>query len=261
MRFEREPKKPGRKPGSKYGRQAVRAIPVPDKTFAPCPEQCPCGGKVGAEGEHRSPGRHSAHPTRDLEVRLGVRSSIFKSVKETPTVTLCRQAPADSPTLPQRRTFVHGRCWGKIRGIGVDGWRRRYRPAKSAAPLPGGGRCASHCLVILRHALALRDRRWRDQPAWPARCQGTPPGRTVHPDQRSYRDNLFVFLDRADVEVRHSIAAGPRRRHRAKGAQAQSILMSVLQSCRHKGIRVIDIVTSILRAPDNTPVPLVNPER
>ena len=31
--------------------QAVRAIPVPDKTFeAPCPEQCPCGGKVGAEG-------------------------------------------------------------------------------------------------------------------------------------------------------------------------------------------------------------------
>ena len=46
---KRDPKKPGRKPGS--GRQAVRAIPVPDKTFeAPCPEQCPCGGKVGAEG-------------------------------------------------------------------------------------------------------------------------------------------------------------------------------------------------------------------
>ena len=44
---KRDPKKPGRKPGSKYGRQAVRAIPVPDKTFeAPCPEQCPCGGKV-----------------------------------------------------------------------------------------------------------------------------------------------------------------------------------------------------------------------
>ena len=43
---KRDPKKPGRKPGSKYGRQAVRAIPVPDKTFeAPCPEQCPCGGK------------------------------------------------------------------------------------------------------------------------------------------------------------------------------------------------------------------------
>ena len=40
-----------------------------------------------------------------------------------------------------------------------------------------------------------------------------------------------------------------------------ALFMSVLQSCRHKGIRVIDIVTSILRAPDNTPVPLVNPER
>ena len=35
----------------------------------------------------------------------------------------------------------------------------------------------------------------------------------------------------------------------------------LILSCRHKGIRVIDIVTSILRAPDNTPVPLVNPER
>ena len=70
---KRDPKKPGRKPGSKYGRQAVRAIPVPDKTFeAPCPEQCPCGGKARSGREHRSvPGRHSAHPTRDLEVRSG----------------------------------------------------------------------------------------------------------------------------------------------------------------------------------------------
>jgi hypothetical protein len=43
-------------------------------------------------------------------------------------------------------------------------------------------------------------------------------------------------------------------------AQAQSILMSVLQTCRHTGVRVLDMVTSILRAPDNTPVPFV-PER
>ena len=77
-------------------------------------------------------------------------------------------------------------------------------------------------------------------------------------------DNLFVFLDRADVEatnypaeqdiriavVNRKTCGGGNRT--AKGAQAQSILMSVLQSCRHKGIRVIDIVTSILRAPDNT---------
>ena len=80
-------------------------------------------------------------------------------------------------------------------------------------------------------------------------------------------------VDRADVEatnypaeqdiriavVNRKTCGGGNRT--AKGAQAQSILMSVLQSCRHKGIRVIDIVTSILRAPDNTPVPLVNPER
>ena len=88
---------------------------------------------------------------------------------------------------------------------------------------------------------------------------------------RRYRDNLFVFLDRADVEATNypaeqdiRIAVVNRKTcggGTAKGAQAQSILMSVLQSCRHKGIRVIDIVTSILRAPDNTPVPLVNPER
>ena len=31
--------------------KGYRGIVVPDKTFeAPCPEQCPCGGKVGAEG-------------------------------------------------------------------------------------------------------------------------------------------------------------------------------------------------------------------
>ena len=88
---------------------------------------------------------------------------------------------------------------------------------------------------------------------------------------RRYRDNLFVFLDRADVEatnypaeqdiriavVNRKTCGGGNRT--AKGAQAQSILMSVLQSCRHKGIRVIDIVTSILRAPDNHPRPLGQP--
>ena len=80
-----------------------------------------------------------------------------------------------------------------------------------------------------------------------------------------------MFLDRADVEatnypaeqdiriavVNRKTCGGGNRT--AKGAQAQSILMSVLQSCRHKGIRVIDIVTSILRAPDNTPRPLGQP--
>ena len=68
----------------------------------------------------------------------------------------------------------------------------------------------------------------------------------------------FAINIRIAVVNRKTCGGGNRT---AKGAQAQSILMSVLQSCRHKGIRVIDIVTSILRAPDNTPVPLVNPER
>ena len=75
-----------------------------------------------------------------------------------------------------------------------------------------------------------------------------------------------MFLDRADVEATNYPAEQDIRiavvnRKTCGGGNRQSILMSVLQSCRHKGIRVIDIVTSILRAPDNTPVPLVNPER
>ena len=59
---------------------------------------------------------------------------------------------------------------------------------------------------------------------------------------RRYRDNLFVFLDRADVEatnylriavVNRKTCGGGNRT--AKGAQAQSILMSVLQSSVTKG--------------------------
>ena len=71
---KRDPKKPGRKPGWLYGRQAVRAIPVPDKTFeAPCPEQCPCGGKVGAEGSIDLYQVDIPPIQGDLEVRSAVR--------------------------------------------------------------------------------------------------------------------------------------------------------------------------------------------
>ena len=45
-----------------------------------------------------------------------------------------------------------------------------------------------------------------------------------------------------------------------KGAHAQSILMSVLVSCRHVRVRMIEAVTAILRAPDNTPVDLITPK-
>ena len=168
----------------------------------------------------------------------------------------------------------------------------------SAAPLPratGDGhvravRFPRLVKAILRHALALRDRRDAGEISphglrvakglLQAKMNRLLHGRFTNPANqrfakhlRRYRDNLFVFLDRADVEatnypaeqdiriavVNRKTCGGGNRT--AKGAQAQSILMSVLQSCRHKGIRVIDIVTSILRAPDNTPVPLVNPER
>ena len=191
--------------------------------------------------------------------------------------------------------------------LGVDGWAP-YRCFKEATLQT----CYNHLLhrchelletatrgavrfprlvkAILRHALALRDRRDAGEISphglrvakglLQAKMNRLLHGRFTNPANqrfakhlRRYRDNLFVFLDRADIEatnypaeqdiriavVNRKTCGGGNRT--AKGAQAQSILMSVLQSCRHKGIRVIDIVTSILRAPDNTPVPLVNPER
>ena len=169
----------------------------------------------------------------------------------------------------------------------------------SAAPLPratGDGHARGGALPTLgqghppaRPRLARSARCWRDQPAWPARCQGTPPGedeppaaRPIHQScQPAIRETSATAIGTtslcsstvrtsrpptippnktfASAVVNRKTCGGGNRT--AKGAQAQSILMSVLQSCRHKGIRVIDIVTSILRAPDNTPVPLVNPER
>ena len=185
--------------------------------------------------------------------------------------------------------------------LGVDGWAP-YRCFKEATLQT----CYNHLLhrchelletatrgavrfprlvkAILRHALALRDRRDAGEISphglrvakglLQAKMNRLLHGRFTNPANqrfakhlRRYRDNLFVFLDRADVEatnypaeqdiriavVNRKTCGGGNRT--AKGAQAQSILMSVLQSCRHKGIRVIDIVTSILRAPDNTPSP------
>ena len=205
----------------------------------------------------------------------------------------------------QQRPSVLGKNYAGT--LGVDGWAP-YRCFKEATLQT----CYNHLLhrchelletatrgavrfprlvkAILRHALALRDRRDAGEISphglrvakglLQAKMNRLLHGRFTNPANqrfakhlRRYRDNLFVFLDRADVEatnypaeqdiriavVNRKTCGGGNRT--AKGAQAQSILMSVLQSCRHKGIRVIDIVTSILRAPDNTPVPLVNPER
>ena len=194
------------------------------------------------------------------------------------------------------------RCWGRNYAgtLGVDGWApyRCFKEAalQTSAALPrvtGDGHARGGALPTLgqghppaRPRLARSARCWRDQPAWPARCQGTPPGEDEPPAARPIHQSCQPAIRKTSATLSGQPLCVPRpcgRRtnypaeqdiriavvnrktcgggNRAKGAQAQSILMSVLQSCRHKGIRVIDIVTSILRAPDNTPVPLVNPER
>ena len=164
--------------------------------------------------------------------------------------------------------------------LGVDGWAP-YRCFKEATLQT----CYNHLLhrchelletatrgavrfprlvkAILRHALALRDRRDAGEISphglrvakglLQAKMNRLLHGRFTNPANqrfakhlRRYRDNLFVFLDRADVEatnypaeqdiriavVNRKTCGGGNRT--AKGAQAQSILMSVLQSCRHK---------------------------
>ena len=104
------------------------------------------------------------------------------------------------------------------------------------------------------------DERPDDQKVWTTFLPGFPDGSFgwARVDRHLRGSGMAPKLHIRIAVVNRKTCGGGNRT--AKGAQAQSILMSVLQSCRHKGIRVIDIVTSILRAPDNTPIPLVNPE-
>ena len=107
---KRDPKKPGRKPGSKYGRQAVRAIPVPDKTFeAPCPEQCPCGGKVGAEGV-------SPHAVSNALPPVPLAAPSDKS----PSLTPCESNTSSASPAPDR---THRSRY--LRSATLDGARHR----------------------------------------------------------------------------------------------------------------------------------------
>ena len=156
----------------------------------------------------------------------------------------------------------------KLRTLGVDRapyrcFKGTLRPATTiAAPLPratsghAGAVRFPRLVKAMSPRLARSARCWRDQPAWPmrvakgllqAKMNRLLHGRFTNPANqrfakhlRRYRDNLFVFLDRADVEatnypaeqdiriavVNRKTCGGGNRT--AKGAQAQSILMSVL---------------------------------
>lgn len=140
--------------------------------------------------------------------------------------------------------------------------------------------------TLLLKALALRDRREEQsitphglavahghiEAAFDRLLDGhftDPANRRFAKHLRRYRHNIFVFLDNPDVEatnwpaeqdirmavVNRKTCGGGNRTPR--GAEAQSILMSVLQTCRHVGHRVIDAVTSILRAAKDSPVLLL----
>jgi len=76
---------------------------------------------------------------------------------------------------------------------------------------------------------------------------------------RGYREALFLFLDRDDLEAtnwpaEHAIrpavvnrksCAGNRTR---RGAEAQAILMSLLRTCQQRGLNSLSTVTKILRS-------------
>ena len=137
------------------------------------------------------------------------------------------------PSSARPRLARSARCWREPDGLRVA---KGLLQAKMNRLLHGR---------FTNPANAIRETSVSGQPL----CVPRPCGRRGH--QLSRRTDIRIAV------VNRKTCGGGNRT--AKGAQAQSILMSVLQSCR--GIRVIDIVTSILRAPDNTPVPLVNPER
>ena len=178
--------------------------------------------------------------------------------------------------------------------LGVDGWAP-YRCFKEATLQT----CYNHLLhrchelletatrgavrfprlvkAILRHALALRDRRDAGEISphglrvakglLQAKMNRLLHGRFTNPANqrfakhlRRYRDNLFVFLDRADVEatnypaeqdiriavVNRKTCGGGNRT--AKGAQAQSILMSLILKWTpffRPGVKVVKQACSI----------------
>jgi transposase len=144
--------------------------------------------------------------------------------------------------------------------------------------------------AILQQALELRDRRDAGQISLhglrvaKGRLQAkmrrllsgnfaNPGNRRLAKHLRRYLDALFVFVDRPEVEATNHLAEQAIRlavvnrktcgggNRTPKGAHAQSVLMSVLQSCRHAKLHMIDVVTAILRTPGNIPVGLITPPK
>jgi transposase len=130
---------------------------------------------------------------------------------------------------------------------------------------------------ILRAALALRDRRMAGtisqhgiqvaKGRLAARMDRllaghftAPANRRFAKHLRRYRNDLFVFLDREDVEAtnwpaEHAIrpavvnrksCGGNRTR---SGATAQAVLMSLLRTCQQNDLNSISAMTTILRSP------------
>jgi transposase len=130
---------------------------------------------------------------------------------------------------------------------------------------------------ILRAALALRDRREAEtisrqevnvaQGLLAAQMDRLLSGNITHLGNlrlakhlRRYRNALFVFLDREDVEAtnwpaEHAIrpavvnrkSCGGNRTRR--GAETQAVLMSLLRTFQQRGLNSISTVTTLLRSP------------
>jgi transposase len=130
---------------------------------------------------------------------------------------------------------------------------------------------------ILRAALAVRDRRTAGtisprgvriaKGRLATRLARLLAGRITNPDNlrlanhlRRHQQELFVFLDREDVEAtnwpaEHAIrpavvnrkSCGGNRTRR--GAAAQSVLMSILRTCQQNDLNSISGLTMIIRAP------------
>jgi transposase len=176
----------------------------------------------------------------------------------------------------------------------VDGWApyRRFEEATQQTCLAhllrrceelletaqgGAGWFPRQVQEILRAALAVRDRREAGtissqgvriaKGRLQARMDRLLAGRITHAGNRRFakhlrlhRNDLFIFLDREDIEatnwpaeqairpavVNRKSCGGNRT---ARGAEAQAVLMSLLRTGQQQGLNVLSVVDALLRSP------------